>query len=84
MVPLIGSLYRDGVNVMIYGMGTVFSFLILLVFSIQLMTMVTGIVSNPKQASEYKSIVNTAKIDSNGMYLTPIRMTESFINPMDR
>ena len=61
---MVESVIAEGVNVMIYGMGTVFSFLILLVFAIQLMTMVTGIVSNPKQASEYKSIVNTAKIDS--------------------
>ena len=61
---MVGSVIAEGVNVMIYGMGTVFSFLILLVFAIQLMTMVTDIVSNPKQASEYESIVNTAKIDS--------------------
>ena len=61
---MVESVIAEGVNVMIYGMGTVFSFLILLVFAIQLMTMVTGIVSNPKQASEYESIVNTAKIDS--------------------
>ena len=61
---MVESVIAEGVNVMIYGMGTVFSFLILLVFAIQLMTMVTDIVSNPKQASEYESIVNTAKIDS--------------------
>ena len=61
---MVESVIAEGVNVMIYGMGTVFSFLIFLVFAIQLMTMVTGIVSNPKQASEYESIVNTSKIDS--------------------
>ena len=48
---MVESVIAEGVNVMIYGMGTVFSFLILLVFAIQLMTIVTGIFSDSQEAS---------------------------------
>ena len=61
---MVESVIAEGVNVMIYGMGTVFSFLILLVFAIQLMTMVTGIFSNSEEASGHESIVQKARIDS--------------------
>ena len=61
---MVESVIAEGVNVMIYGMGTVFSFLILLVFAIQLMTMVTGIFSNSEEASEHESIVQKARIHS--------------------
>ena len=61
---MVESLIAEGVNVMIYGMGTVFSFLILLVFAIQLMTMATGIFSNSEEASEHESIVQRPRIDS--------------------
>ena len=61
---MVESVIAEGVNVMIYGMGTVFSFLILLVFAIQLMTMVTGIFSNSEEASKNESIVQKARIDS--------------------
>ena len=61
---MVESVIAEGVNVMIYGMGTVFSFLILLVFAIQLMTMATGIFSNSEEASEHESIVQRARIDS--------------------
>ena len=61
---MVESVIAEGVNVMIYGMGTVFSFLILLVFAIHLMTMVTGIFSNSEEASEHQSIVQKARIDS--------------------
>ena len=60
---MVESVIAEGVNVMIYGMGTVFSFLILLVFAIQLMTMVTGIFSDSEEASEHESIVQKARID---------------------
>ena len=61
---MVESVIAEGVNVMIYGMGTVFSFLILLVFAIQLMTMATGIFSNSEEAYEHESIVQRARIDS--------------------
>ncbi len=61
---MVESVIAEGVNVMIYGMGTVFSFLILLVFAIQLMTKATGIFSNSEEASEHESIVQRARIDS--------------------
>ena len=61
---MVESVIAEGVNVMIYGMVTVFSFLILLVFAIQLMTMVTGIFSDSEEASENESIVQKARIDS--------------------
>ena len=61
---MVESVIAEGVNVMIYGMGTVFSFLILLVFAIQLMTMVTGIFPDSEEASEHESIVQKARIDS--------------------
>ena len=61
---MVESIIAEGVNVMIYGMGTVFSFLILLVFAIQLMTMATDIFSNSEEASEHDSIVQRARIDS--------------------
>ena len=61
---MVESVIAEGVNVMIYGMGTVFSFLILLVFAIQLMTMVAGIFSDSEEASEHESIVQKARIDS--------------------
>ena len=61
---MVESVIAEGVNVMIYGMGTVFSFLILLVFAIQLMTMVTGIFSDLEEASKHESIVQRARIDS--------------------
>ncbi len=61
---MVESVIAEGVNVMIYGMGTVFSFLILLVFAIQLMTMATGIFSNSEEASEHESIVQRARIGS--------------------
>ena len=61
---MVESIIAEGVNVMIYGMGTVFSFLILLVFAIQVMTMATGIFSNSEEASEHESIVQRARIDS--------------------
>ena len=61
---MVESVIAEGVNVMIYGMGTVFSFLILLVFAIQLMTMAKGILSNSEEASEHESIVQRARIDS--------------------
>ncbi len=61
---MVESVIADGINVMIYGMGTVFSFLILLVFAIQLMTMVTGIFSNSEEVSKNESIVQKASIDS--------------------
>ena len=59
---MVESVIAEGVNVMIYGMGTVFSFLILLVFAIQLMTIVTGIFSDSEEASEHESIVQKAKL----------------------
>lgn len=61
---MVESVIAEGVNIMIFGMGTVFSFLILLVFACQLMTMATGIFSNSEEASEHKSIVQRARIDS--------------------
>ena len=61
---MVESVISEGVNVMVYGMGTVFSFLILLVFAIQLMTMATGIFSNSEEASEHESLVQRARIDS--------------------
>ena len=61
---MVESVIAEGVNVMIYGMGTVFSFLILLVFAIQLMTMAIGILSNSEEASEHEGIVQRARIDS--------------------
>ncbi len=61
---MVESVIAEGVNVMIYGMGTVFSFLILLVFAIQLMTMAIGILSNSEEASENERIVQRARIDS--------------------
>jgi oxaloacetate decarboxylase gamma subunit len=61
---VVESVIAEGVNVMIYGMGTVFSFLILLVFAIQLMTMATSIFSNSEEASEHESLVQRARIDS--------------------
>ena len=61
---MVESVIAEGVNVMIYGMGTVFSFLILLVFAIQLMTIVTGIFSDSEEASEHESIAQKARIDS--------------------
>jgi oxaloacetate decarboxylase gamma subunit len=61
---VVESVIAEGVNVMIYGMGTVFSFLILLVFAIQLMTMATGNFSNSEEASEHESNVQRARIDS--------------------
>ena len=61
---MVESVIAEGVNIMIFGMGTVFSFLILLVFAIQLMTMATGIFSNSEEASEHESVVQRARIDS--------------------
>jgi oxaloacetate decarboxylase gamma subunit len=61
---VVESVISEGVNVMVYGMGTVFSFLILLVFAIQLMTMATSIFSNSEEAFEHESLVQRARIDS--------------------
>ncbi len=59
------ELWMEGLTTMVVGMGIVFSFLVILVFAIHIMTSVVNVVNKlcPVVEPEVKQVKNSAKSD---------------------